>query len=360
VTYGADSGGMPSLVPADPASERALRASPLVPTLSFAALGLATMVAIGALGLAQHPSAAPSLAAPSISVRPPDLTLAGAPAEARAVAPEVARVLPVELPAAGSLRTPASAETVVPVVEPGQRSSGGSATHSRAGSAQEVPLAVGRGARVAAGLPGKDAAAGSSRSADGADRPLAAARKPSRSPQPVPAPRRSGTAPVGGHRTTAPAPKPTKPATPSKPSSPQGGVSTPAPGRTSVVPETSPVQGPLLMAARPRGVRVAVVTTTITPPTPVAAKQQDRQKRRGSQAKQDNQAKHEHPAKQEHQAKQDRQAKHENQAKQHRQAKQDRKAKQHRPAKHEHQARHNHQAEQQHRAGHGHGRNHRG
>ena len=39
VTYDADSGRMPSLVPADPASERALRASPLVPTLSFAALG---------------------------------------------------------------------------------------------------------------------------------------------------------------------------------------------------------------------------------------------------------------------------------------------------------------------------------
>ena len=65
MTYGADSGGMPSLVPADPASERALRASPLVPTLSFAALGLATMVAVGALGLAQQPSAGADLASPA-------------------------------------------------------------------------------------------------------------------------------------------------------------------------------------------------------------------------------------------------------------------------------------------------------
>ncbi len=371
MAYDADSGGMPSLVPADAASERALRASPLGPTLSFAALGLATMVAVGALGLAQQPSAAAHLGSPHISVRPPDLTLAGAPADARAVAPDIARVTPVELPGAGSLRIPAPVETVEPVVDPSVRSSAGTTADLPTGSAQ-VLQASGRAARLAAVLAPNGAAAGSSRSADSADRPVAAARKPSTSWQPVPAPRRPGTAPVGGRRTTAP--------TPSTSSTPQGGVSTPAPARTAVVPEPSPVQGPLLMAARPKGVRVAVavVPTTIAPSTPAVAKKhqrsagrqerrsdgQSRDGRRGSGTAAGAGSEHGHrsPAPRHSATQQDRRdhrdkhAKHDRRAEQDRPAKQAHSADQDRPANREHSAGQDHSAQQRHHARHGHGR----
>ena len=336
---------MPPLAPADPASERALRASPLVPTLSFAALGLATMVAIGALGLAQQPSAGAAPSSPGIPVRPPALTLAGAPAEARAATPDVARVtpagLPTELPGARLLRGPASPVTVVPVVDSSDRSLDRSGARAHAGSA---PVAVGRGARLAAGLPGHGAAAGSSGDADGAHRPVAAARKPAPSRQPVTAPQRPGRAPVRGPRPTAPVPAP------SKPSAPQGGVDAPTPDGTSVVPGPSPVQGPLLMAARPKGARpvAAPVPTTVASTTPVPGKNHRRSTRQQEQ-RSDGRGRHgerdadkapgtsrepgHRAAARQHAAEQDHQDHRAHSGKQHRQAKQRRQAKQHRQAK---------------------------
>ena len=55
---GGDSGHMPTAPPEDDASERALRASTVGPTLSFALLGLVTVLAVGLLGLSQQASVA--------------------------------------------------------------------------------------------------------------------------------------------------------------------------------------------------------------------------------------------------------------------------------------------------------------
>ena len=357
---------MPSLAPADPASERALRASPLVPTLSFAALGLATMVAIGALGLAQHPAAAPDVASPGISVRPPQLSLAGVPAEARSATPEAASATPVALPGAGLLRAATPTEMVVPVVDSSARSAGrGSGARSATGSAQETAVAVGRGTRLTAGLPGQGAVAGSPGSANGADRPVAAARKRPTSPQPVPAPQRPKHTPVAGQPTTVPVPKA------STPPAPLEDAGTPTPDGTSVVSGPSPVQGQLVMAAKPRMARVAVAqpTSTLAPPTPGPAKrekhqtrqQQTRQKHQPGvrqEPRQDAHGRQEAQAGQGHRPTQSRQVKHDDQdrrAKQdHRdhQAKQGSRAKQ---GKQGHAAKQRKQAKRQHRTGHGHG-----
>ena len=140
----------------------------------------------------------------------------------------------------------------MPVVDPSARSSAGSATRSRTGPgaggaarAGEVP-----------GLP-RDCRARVPRQVPrGAPtvphRPVAAARKPSTSSQPVPAPKRPGHAPVAG---SAPRRRRRRPSPRALDALDAAGRASTPPRRagTSVVPDPAPVQGPLLMAARPKG-----------------------------------------------------------------------------------------------------------
>jgi hypothetical protein len=144
------------------------------------------------------------------------------------------------------------------------------------------------------------------------------------------------------------------------------------------VPDPAPVQGPLLMAARPKGLRpgVAQVPTTTAPSTPVPATKHQRGAH-GEKPRSDGQsrhgkrgsgrasgASHEHghrtPAPQHAAKQQDRQAKHKLQGKQDRPAKHEHRAKQAHQAKRQHQAKQTRQVKQQHRARLGHGRAHRG
>ena len=108
-----------------------------------------------------------------------------------------------------------------------------------------------RGARLAAGLPGKGAAAVRSRSADGADRPVAAARKRSGlAAGPGAAARRHGPGQAAHHGAGAEARRPRRHRR-------RRGASARRHRAGSRRAQPSPVQGPLLMAARPKALRPA-------------------------------------------------------------------------------------------------------
>ena len=78
---------MPTAAPEDDASERALRASTVGPTLSFALLGLVTVLAVGLLGLSQQASVARDRDLAATALAGPSLGALGSSAGDRAAAP---------------------------------------------------------------------------------------------------------------------------------------------------------------------------------------------------------------------------------------------------------------------------------
>ena len=154
---------MPTAAPEDDASERALRASTVGPTLSFALLGLVTVLAVGLLGLSQQASVARDRDLAATALAGPSLGALGSSAGDRAVAP--VRSEPVR-PVATGLLTSWSPTRVVTPPEGGAVSLGG-------------------GSGLAADLPGEGTSSGP------VDEPAAG---PVRQPAAAPAPERKPAA----------------------------------------------------------------------------------------------------------------------------------------------------------------------
>ena len=154
---------MPTAAPEDDASERALRASTVGPTLSFALLGLVTVLAVGLLGLSQQASVARDRDLAATALAGPSLGALGSSAGDRAVAP--VRSEPVR-PVATGLLTSWSPTRVVTPPEGGA-------------------VSVGGGSGLAADLPGEGTSSGSvDEPAAGPVRQPAAAPAPERKPAP--------------------------------------------------------------------------------------------------------------------------------------------------------------------------------
>src|SRR5690348_17688133 len=107
---------MPTAAPEDDASERALRASTVGPTLSFALLGLVTVLAVGLLGLSQQASVARDRGLASTALARPSLGALGSSAGDRAAAP--ARPAPVRPVATGLLPSWSPPRAVAPSAAP--------------------------------------------------------------------------------------------------------------------------------------------------------------------------------------------------------------------------------------------------
>lgn len=224
---------MPATEPEDVASERALRASPVAPTVAFAVLGLVTVFAVGSLGLSQQPSATRDDAPPVVALQAPHLTLAGPPEGASAAVPSSLRLVPAGSPAAGSA-APGS-DSVVSADVPRQTAEDGD-TRAPAGgvrSGGERPsqgggvdgvVVVGGGGGVAAELPGDGTPV--KQPDDVPTVPPGKAKAPSSTPKPTPSPKPSPTP----KPSPSPEPSPTPTSTP-----------TPAP---EAGPTPAPVSGP--------------------------------------------------------------------------------------------------------------------
>ena len=324
-----------------PASERALRASPLRPTLSFAALGArhdggGRRARSGAAAVGRRAPRVPAHLGPATGPDPGRRAGGRACRRAgrRACHPRRAPRGPGRCGSRRRRRPSNPLSTRVCGRQPGQP--------------QTYPPARRRCCRPPAALPGSPRVAGPAvqrQARRGAPTvptarwPQRGSRPPARSPSRRRAPR---YCPGRGPRHHGADALDVLDA--------QGGVSTPAPARTAVVPEPSPVQGPLLMAARPKGVRVAVavVPTTIAPSTPAVAKKHQRsagrQERRSDGRSRDGRRGsgtaagagpehgHRSPAPRHSATQQDRRDHRDKHAKHDRRAKQDRPAKQaHRP-----------------------------
>ena len=150
---------MPTAAPEDDASERALRASTVGPTLSFALLGLVTVLAVGLLGLSQQASVARDRDLAATALAGPSLGALGSSAGDRPTAP--VRSEPVR-PVATGLLTSWSPTRVVTPPEGGA-------------------VSVGGGSGLAADLPGEGTSSGP------VDEPAAG---PVRQPATAPAPKR--------------------------------------------------------------------------------------------------------------------------------------------------------------------------
>ena len=155
---------MPTAAPEDDASERALRASTVGPTLSFALLGLVTVLAVGLLGLSQQASVARDRDLAATALAGPSLGALGSSAGDRAAAP--VRSEPVR-PVATGLLTSWSPTRVVTPPEGGA-------------------VSVGGGSGLAADLPGEGTSSGP------VDEPAAG---PVRQPAAAPAPARRSRRP---------------------------------------------------------------------------------------------------------------------------------------------------------------------
>ena len=155
---------MPTAAPQDDACERALRASTVGPTLSFALLGLVTVLAVGLLGLSQQASVARDRDLAGTALAGPSLGALGSSAGDRAAAP--VRPEPVRPVATGLLTSWSATRVVAPPEVP----DGGA-------------VSVGGGSGLAAELPGEGT---SSRPMDepaaGPVRRPAAAAAPGRKP----------------------------------------------------------------------------------------------------------------------------------------------------------------------------------
>src|SRR5690349_16197141 len=127
---------MPTAAPQDDASERGLRASTVGPTLSFAFLGLVTVLAVGLVGLSQQASVARDRNLAGTALAGPSLRALGSSAGDRAAAP--VRSEPVR-PVATALLT---SWPPTPVVAPPEVPEGGA-------------VSVGGGSGLAADLPGE-------------------------------------------------------------------------------------------------------------------------------------------------------------------------------------------------------------
>ena len=132
---------MPTAAPEDDASERALRASTVGPTLSFALLGLVTVLAVGLLGLSQQASVARDRDLAATALAGPSLGALGSSAGDRAAAP--VRSEPVRPLATGLLTSWSAPRVVAPPEAPG----GGA-------------VSVGGGSGLAADLPGEGTSSG--------------------------------------------------------------------------------------------------------------------------------------------------------------------------------------------------------
>jgi hypothetical protein len=172
---------MPTSAPADLASARALRASPVAPTVSFAVLGLVTVLALGLLGLSQQASVTGDRAPAGGAVRAPHLVLAG----------------PSDVPRAASPLLPDSLRMVVPVARSAVRSAAGPG----AAFTHDGAVVIGQGSVVAAELPGQSGTTEPVRQPQGAAAlPLARATTPATSPVPAQQPaKQSGPTPVVAH-----------------------------------------------------------------------------------------------------------------------------------------------------------------
>ena len=148
---------MPTAAPQDDASERALRASTVGPTLSFALLGLVTVLAVGLLGLSQQASVARDRDLAGTALAGPSLGALGSSAGDRAAAP--VRPEPMR-PVATGLVTSWSA---TPVVSPPEVPKG-------------AAVSVGGGSGLAADLPGEGTSSGP------VDEPAAGPADPGRRP----------------------------------------------------------------------------------------------------------------------------------------------------------------------------------
>ena len=132
---------MPTAVPEDDASERALRASTVGPTLSFALLGLVTVLAVGLLGLSQQASVARDRDLAGTALAGPSLGALGSSAGDRAAAP--VRSEPVRPVATGLLTSWSAPRVVTPPEAPGGEA-----------------VSIGGGSGLAADLPGEGTPSG--------------------------------------------------------------------------------------------------------------------------------------------------------------------------------------------------------
>lgn len=152
---------MPTAVPEDDASERALRASTVGPTLSFALLGLVTVLAVGLLGLSQQASVARDRDLAGTALAGPSLGALGSSAGDRAAAP--VRSEPVRPVATGLLTSWSAPRVVTPPEAPGGEA-----------------VSIGGGSGLAADLPGEGTPSGP------VDEPAAGpVRQPAAAPAPV-------------------------------------------------------------------------------------------------------------------------------------------------------------------------------
>ena len=147
---------MPTAAPEDDASERALRASTVGPTLSFALLGLVTVLAVGLLGLSQQASVARDRNLAGTALAGPSLGALDSSAGDHAASP--VRPEPVRPVATGLLTS-----WVVPPEAP-----------------DGAAVSVGGGSGLAADLPGEGMSSGP------VDEPAAGpVRQPAAAPAPV-------------------------------------------------------------------------------------------------------------------------------------------------------------------------------